>query len=278
MPRTFTRSLSAAASIGVLTLGLTACGGNGDGGESASPTPEQTSPAATSAAPSATESASPTESTSESAPASQSASASGAEQIEQAIQTVMGEDADILTSAQLRQANEQMQGLTENVTITPAECGTDQSGMSFPEDAEMIGGVITDTTDPAAPSSQVLSMVTFTDAAQGQELLDQARDFAQTCSTFTVEMGQGLKATSEVTLEEVTAEDADDALAHTSTIEVEMEEATLPPGATQSTTTTVYVLKDDTLYQYVHAGQADSAEVLTEGQTTIAELRAELGR
>ncbi len=292
MPRTITQSLSAAASIGVLTLGLAACGEGGEdtGAETPDTTTETTAPTTdTTSAPSpsageSTEesgttpstSGTPTESATGSATESASAEASG--DIEDAIQKVMGDEAQILSSAELRRASESMQGLTEDVTIEPAECGMGESGMStsFPEDAEMHGGILTDATNPSAPSSQVLSTVTFSDAEQAQELVTQAREFAETCSTFSLDMGGGLSATSNVTLEDVSVDDADDVLAHTSEIEVEMEGATLPPGASQSTTTTVYVLSGDTLYQFVQAGEIEGAEALETGEQMIEELRAEL--
>lgn len=287
MRRTTTRNLSAAASVGVLALGLVACGGADEGAEepttsatatssapTESPSASQSATASGSAAPTASESAT------SSATASGSVSAQGSAEIEAAIKTVMGEEAQILTSAQLREASESMQGVTDSVTIEPAECGTGEGGtsMAFPEDAEMLGGILTDTSDPAAPSSQVLSTVTFVEAEQGTELVSDAREFAQKCSTFTLDMGGGITATNEVTMEDVSVEDVDDVLAYTSDIEVQMEGATLPPGANQSTTTTVYVLSGDTLYQYVQAGQIESAEALENGQDLIEQLRTELGR
>lgn len=287
MRRTTTRNLTAAASVGILALGLVACGGGDNGGAEPSDAPS-TSTEATSAAPTespsasesgpASESASPT--ASESATASESGEAEDSAEIEAAIKSVMGEEAQILTSAQLREASDSMQGVTDNVTIEPAECGMGESGtsMSFPDDAEMLGGIVTDTTDPAAPSSQVLSTVTFAETEQGTKLVGDAREFAQKCSTFSLDMGGGITATSEVTMEDVSVEDADDVLAYTSDIEVEMEGATLPPGANQSSTTTVYVLSGDTLYQYVQAGQIESAEALENGQDLIEQLRTELGR
>jgi hypothetical protein len=270
--------------VGLLTLSLAACSGAGEGeaSESASPT----SPAATSsgtspsappdAATSPSADASTTASGSE--PASESAAASG--DVEAALKSVLGQDAQIVSGARLEELQQSSQGLTDAVEVTPAECAPDGEAATgdLPEGTDMTGGIRVKTTD-AGVASDMLSVAVYPDAASASEAISDAEEIARTCSSFTVEIGEGLSTDATMEVADVEAR-GDSVLGITTTTTASIEGASLPAGAGTSTAITVYVQDGERLVTYsgTTAGSTSGGDPRTaaDGVELIDALRAEL--
>lgn len=267
-------ALPAVAGLGVLTLALAACGGNdGDGSD------------ASSSAPAASETATPSGSEEASASATPSASASGsatadeAGDIEAALKAVLGDEAQIVSGAQLEELQQSTQGLAEGITITPAECGPEGQVAAtgeLPEGTEMTGAVVVETTETGGATSDMLSVTGYPDAEAAAAGMAAFNDFAEACPSYTLEMGEGLTAEATMTVEDVEAA-GDAALAVTVGTTVSVEGASLPAGAGNSTSTTVYVQDGERLISFAGtAAGGGEPRPAAEGVELIDALRAEL--
>lgn len=269
-------TLTAAAGIGLLTLTLAACGGAEDGGSGASSSAPASSDASTEASVSATASA--TEDATASASATESPDAGGPDQeIEDALMSVLGEGATILTGDRLKQATQESQGLSESMTVTPEEClnaGRAASG-ELAEGVENIGGLTMDLSDATMPSTDILMVTVFPSADEAAQSLEATQMQSQDCSEFTVEMGDAMSM--EVSLEVQPVDvDSDGSFAMTSTTTVALSDATLPPGAESATATVVVVQDDDRLITYSGTGGGDGVVPVEQGVGFVEDLRAEL--
>ncbi|MCY1158767.1 MAG: hypothetical protein MOP51_1791 [Citricoccus sp.] len=259
-------ALRAVLGTGLLALALTACGGSGAEEETTpAPPPESAAASATEPAPEATPSAS----------ATQDGAASG---IEAALKAVLGEQAQIVSGERLQQLTESTQGMTAEMTVTPEECGQQGLGAQtgrLPEGTELVGGIVVDTEDPASPASDMLSVTLFPDAAAAAAALDDYEEFARTCSSYTIGMGEGMTAEATLELADVEA-DADAALAMTIGTSVSIEDVELPEGTESSTSTTLYVQDGERLVTYAGSRVGDQAVPVGEGLEKVESLRAQL--
>ncbi|GAA1664191.1 hypothetical protein GCM10010977_03210 [Citricoccus zhacaiensis] len=259
--------------MGLLTLSLAACGGSGDEEESSAPASSAASDeASVSATPSATEDATAD------ASATASSDATGLDQqVEEALMTVLGEGATILTGEQLEQATQESQGLTEDMTVTPEECfdaGQAASG-ELAEGVENIGGLSMDLSDATMPSTDILMVTTFPSADAAAQSLEATQTQSEDCSEFTVEMGDAMSMEMSLEVQPVEVQ-ADGSFAMTSTTTVALSGATLPPGTESTTATTVVVQDDDRLITYSGTGGGDGVVPVEDGVTLVEDLRAEL--
>jgi hypothetical protein len=275
------RVLPAALATGLLGLTLAACGAAGeDPSGSASPDAASTAPA-TSTTPQAPDVSSSTPSTTPSANASSSTpgtgepSDTGASGVEAALRSVLGEDAQILGGDRLRELQQSSQGLTDAVKVTPAECGPEGQGAGeLPEGTEMTGGIKVETTETGVVSD-MLSVAVYPDAGSAAEAIEAAEQAARTCSSFTVEIGDGLSTEASLEVDEVQTQ-ADAALGVTTTMSTSIEGASLPEGAGSSTAVTVYVQDGERLLTYSGTTAGGEPRTTGEGVGLIDDLRAEL--
>jgi hypothetical protein len=255
-------ALRAVLGAGVLALALTACGGSGTEGET---TPAPPTESATGSATEATPSASTT----------RDGAVSG---IEAALKAVLGEQAQIVSGDRLQQLTESAQGTTAEMTVTPEECGQQGVGAQtgrLPEGTELVGGIVVDAEDPASPASDMLSVTLFPDAAAATAALADYEEFARTCSSYTIGMGEGMTAEATLELADVEA-DADAALAMTIGTSVAIEDVDLPEGTESSTSTTLYVQDGERLVTYAGSRVGDRTVPVEEGLEKVESLRAEL--
>ncbi len=268
-------ALPAALGIGLLTLALAACGGSDDGG---SETPAPSTPVASEpATPEPSESASPSASTEEPSATAGSPTATGGD-IEAALRAVLGDEVQIITGQEVEELQQSSQGLAEGLTVTPEECGPDGSANAtagMPEDAEMTGGVVVETTEAGGVSSDMLSVIVFADEAAAETSMTAYREFAAECPSYTMEMSEGLSATADTTVEDVDAE-GDQALAVTVATSVSMEGTELPQGAGDSLSTSVHVLDGNRLVSFAGTAAGGEQKTVAEGVELIDALRAEL--
>lgn len=268
-------SLPAAAGIGLLTLTLAACGGTGEEGPEAS----TSAPAASeSASPSGTDESTAGASPSESVTGSATGTAVAAGDVEAALKAVLGEEAQIVSGSQLEELQQSTQGLTEGVTITPAECGPDGAAAAtgeLPEGTEMTGGVVVDSTETGGATSDMLSVTVYPDAEAAAAGMTAFADFAEACPSYSLEMAEGLTAEATMEVEDVEAA-GDDALAVTIGTTVSVEGASLPAGAGNSTSTTVYVQDGERLISFAGTAAGGEPKSAAEGVELIDALRAEL--
>lgn len=254
------RTLPAVLGSGLLALALTACGGSG-GDEEATPAPSSPAGSTAEVAPSAS--------------ATQSGAASG---IEAALKAVLGEEAQIVSGERLQQLTESAQGMTTDMTVTPKECGQQGLGAQtgqLPEGTELVGGIVVDAEDPASPASDMLSVTLFPDAAAAGAALADYEEFAQECSAYTIEMGEGMTAEATLELADVDA-DADAALAMMIGTSVSIEDVELPEGTESSTSTTLYVQDGERLVTYAGSRVGEGAVPVREGLEKVDSLRTEL--
>lgn len=271
------RRLPALLGTGLLTLALAACGGSGDGEETTSPSPSASSPVPSTSAP-----ASPPASAS--APATDSsASASGprdgeAGRIEAALLAVLGEDAQIVSGDRLQELTESARGMTADRTVIPEQCGAQGLGSQtgqLPEGTELLGGIVVEAEDPASPASDMLSVTDFPDAAAAGKALADYEQFADQCSSYTVELGEGMTAEATLELTDVDV-DADAALAMVIGTSVTIEGVELPEGTESSTSTTLYVQDGARLLTYAGSRVGKDTVPVEEGLERVESLRAEL--
>ncbi|QCU78529.1 hypothetical protein E7744_10450 [Citricoccus sp. SGAir0253] len=297
-PRPAARALPALLGTGVLAVALAACGGPGDGGPSTTPagtassTPASSTPASSTPASSTPASgtssgtpasatpggASPTVAPTGSAAGSGTASPGGDARAEAALVAVLGDQAQVLRGEQFEQIARSAQGLAEGMTVTPAECGRAAAGGGagdLPEGTDVVGGIRVDTRDPAAPSSDLLSVTTFPDEAAAERAVASARDDAARCPEYTVEMDDGITADATVAAEDLEAE-ADEALAVTVTVVVDIEGAELPAGTESTTTTSLYVRDGERLVSYAGSVAGEEPVPPRDGLELVDALRAEL--
>lgn len=268
-------TLTAAAGIGLLTLTLAACGGAEEGGSD----PSSSAPVASeSATPSDPAETSPSASARDTASGSASSTDDATEDIEAALTSVLGDEARIVSGAQLEELQQSTQGLTERITISPEECGPEgQSAASgdLPEDTEMTGGVIVETTETGGATSDMLSVAVYPDPEAAAAGMTAFNDYAEACPSYTLEMGEGLTAEAAMTVEQVEAA-GDAALAVSVATTVSVEGASLPAGAGNSTSTTVHVQDGARLISFSGTAAGDEPKSVAEGVELIDALRAEL--
>lgn len=271
-------TLPAAAGLGVLAITLAACGGTDGGGSDASSSAPAVSESATPTGAASEEgSASASPSTSTSASASDTAAAAG--DVEAALKAVLGDDAQIVSGAQLEELQQSTQGMTEGITITPAECGPegqDAATGELPEGTEMTGAVVVETTETGGATSDMLSVSEFPDAEQAAAGMAAFQDYAEACPSYTLEMGEGLTAEATMAVEDVEAS-GDASLAVTVGTTVSVEGASLPAGAGNSTSTTVYVQDGERLISFAGTAAGGEPRTAAEGVELIDALRTELG-
>jgi hypothetical protein len=266
------RTLPVVVGAGLLALALAACGGSGDG-EQATETP-------TSAPASPSASASPSESAAEPTPSATATEDGATAGIEAALKAVLGEEAQIVSGDRLQELTESAQGMTADMTVTPEECGQQGLGAQtgqLPEGTELVGGFVVEAEDPASPASDMLSVTVFPDAAAAGGALADYEEFADQCSTYTIELGEGLTAESTLELTDVDA-DADAALAMVIGTAVTIEGVELPEGTESSTSTTLYVQDGERLVTYAGSRVGQESVPVEEGLTMVESLRAELDR
>lgn len=289
------RRLTAALGVGLLALGLTACGAD-DGGEMAATEPASpTAPAEPTASPAETggqPDASPTASSPETsgdatgtASGSPSPDAEGEGAVEQALLSVMGPEAEFISGEQYRQLLQSSQGIAEDIEITPAECSavsTDQMQDLDGEDVQMAGAVRT-SQEQSAPTASVLGVISYPDEEQARTAMESYRTSAEECSSFAMDIGDGISAEAELQVEDQQV-DADDALRVDVLTAVSVEGATLPPDADSTYTQSYYVLDGTELYSYALSGSGSAAQGVPEDAAgdeealqLIEQLRAELG-
>ncbi|GAA1117580.1 hypothetical protein [Citricoccus alkalitolerans] len=275
-----TATLPSIVGIGLLALSLAACGGPGDEGESSAPaSSDAANEASESPAPSATEDDTASASATASPDASSSDDAAAAGDVEAALKAVLGEGTQIVTGSQLEELQQSSQGLTEGITITPAECGPegqDAATGELPEGTELIGGVVVETTETGGANSDMLSVSVYPDAAAATEGMAAFEEFAAACPSYSLEMGEGLNAEATMTVEDIEAE-GDASLAITISTTVDIEGASLPAGAGNSISTTVYVQDGERLISYAGTAAGGEPKTAAEGVELIDALRAELG-
>lgn len=268
-------ALPAAACLGLLTLTLASCGDSGDAG-----------PDTTSSAPAGSDAAAPTpsdespssESRNASAPASASGTAGNAGDVEAALKSVLGDEAQIVSGSQLEELQQSTQGLAEGVTITPAECGPEGQAAAtgeLPEGTELTGGVVVETTETGGATSDMLSVTAYPDAETAAAAVAAAEETAEACPSFTLEMAEGMSAEASMEVEEVEAA-GDATLAVTTGTTVSLEGASLPAGSGDTTTTTVYVQDGERLISFSGTAAGDEPKSAAEGVELIDDLRAEL--
>ncbi|MGM7670205.1 hypothetical protein [Microbacterium sp. A93] len=273
-------TLPAAAGLGLLALTLAACSGTDDGGSGASssaPAPSQSASPAGTASGEGSVSASPSGSPSASASSSDPDDEAG--DIEAALKTVLGDEAQIVSGDQLEELQQSTQGLTEGVTVTPAECGPEGQASAtaeLPEDTEMTGAVVVETTETGGATSDMLSVSVYPEADQAAAAMAAFNDYAEACPSYTLEMGEGLTAEATMAVEDVEAA-GDAAVAVTVGTTVSVEGASLPAGAGNSTSTTVNVQDGERLISFAGtAAGGDEPRSAAEGVELIDALRAEL--
>ncbi|WP_413543130.1 hypothetical protein [Citricoccus nitrophenolicus] len=274
-------TLPVAAGLGLLTLTLASCGDSGDAGPDAS----SSAPASSeSAAPSPSDESPSSASPSASAPASATGSAGTADDagdagdVEAALKSVLGDEAQIVSGSQLEELQKSTQGLAEGVTITPAECGPEGQAAAtgeLPEGTELTGGVVVETTETGGATSDMLSVTAYPDAAAAAAAVAAAEETAEACPSFTLEMAEGMSAEASMEVEEVEAA-GDATLAVTTGTTVSLEGASLPAGSGDTTTTTVYVQDGERLISFAGTAAGDEPKSAAEGVELIDDLRAEL--
>ncbi|NUL43814.1 hypothetical protein F7P69_01175 [Cellulosimicrobium funkei] len=273
-------TLPSIVGIGLLTFSLAACGGSGDEGEPSAPaSSDAATEASLSATPSATEDATAGASATASPDASPSGDAAGGGDVEAALTAVLGEGTQIVTGSQLEELQQSSQGLTEGITINPAECGPegqDAATGELPEGTELTGGVVVETTETGGANSDMLSVSVYPDAAAAAEGMAAFEEFAAACPSYTLDMGEGLNAEATMSVEDIEAE-GDAALAITIGTTVDIEGASLPAGTGDSTSTTVYVQDGERLISYAGTAAGGEPKTAAEGVELIDALRAELG-
>ncbi len=271
-PSRSARTLPGVLGAGVLALALAACGGSGDGEETTSPA--TSAPAPTTAA--VTESSA--QPSAETSPGASGTPSGAASDLETALTAVLGEDAQIVSGERLQQLTESARGVTEDMTTIPEECGQQGLGAQtgqLPEGTEHVGGIVVDTEDPASPASDMLSVTVFPDAETAGEALADYEEFAQQCSAYTVELGEGMTADATLKLTDVDT-DADAALAMTIGTSVAIEGVELPEGTESSSSTTLYVQDGERLITYAGSRAGEGSVPVEEGLEKVESLRAEL--
>lgn len=166
------------------------------------------------------------------------------QQATEAVTHVLGDQVQILSSDDVDEMQQGMltEGLEQlgDLEVTPEECSPDNEkwiNQESLDSADSMGGMVVEMATEQ-PSVQGLTVMYMADTADAEDHMQLTRDHAETCDDYEMTV-QSIPVTTETELEDTSVEEADEALAKTDVVTIDLSATGESGSQTQENVSTI---------------------------------------